>query len=257
MAAENSCSAGCNCAAGAACGCGSAGASHSQGGGGHSRSLCRIHGILGLYLAGFVLLHLGINALAMRPTRYSSLLAWLHGRPDLTKILSLIMVSLPLTVQIATGLIRISRGGLRGHCRHGPLPPWAQRLSGLVILLFLTIHLLLAKVVAPFDVAQAVPSASRAVIGPTGPWASELGLASLTVIALWAAALHVGNGILTALRFVVSRPKIQEQPAVRAICTAIGLVLVTAGFCGWTALLVQSHGVQSAAVAQPQHHEHR
>jgi len=256
MATENACGAGCNCGAGAACGCGSGGTSHSSGGG-HSRSLCRIHGVLGLYLAGFMLVHLGLNALAVRPARYASLLAWLYGRPDLIKILSLVLVILPLSVQITTGLLRVVRGGLRGRCRHGPLPPWAQRISGLVILVFLAIHLFLTKVVAPFDLARPMPSASHAVIGLTGPLTNQLGLALLTVIALWAVGLHVGNGILTALRFVVSRPKMQEQPAVRAICAAVGLVLITAGFCGWTALLVQSHSVQPAALAQAQPHEHR
>ena len=256
MATENACGAGCNCGAGAACGCGSGGTSHSSGGG-HSRSLCRIHGVLGLYLAGFMLVHLGLNALAVRPARYASFLAWLYGSPNLTKILSLVLVILPLTAQITTGLLRVVRGGLRGRCRHGPLPPWAQRISGLVILVFLAIHLFLTKVVAPFDFARAVPSASRAVIGSTGPLTNQLGLALLTVIALWAVALHVGNGILTALRFVVFRPRMQEQPAVRAICAAVGLVLITAGFCGWTALLVQSHSVQPAAFAQAQSHEHR
>jgi low temperature requirement protein LtrA len=95
------------------------------------------------------------------------------------------------------------------------------------------------------------------VVGSTGLLANQLGLAFLTMIALWAVAFHVGNGILTALRFVVSRPRMQEQPAVRAICAAVGLVLITAGFCGWTALLVQSRSVQPAALAQAQPHEHR
>ncbi len=58
-------------------------------------------------------------------------------------------------------------------------------------------------------------------------------------------------------RSLCRRPKIQQQAAVRVACAVVGLVLITAGFCGWTALLVQSHSVQPAALAQAQPHEHR
>jgi succinate dehydrogenase/fumarate reductase cytochrome b subunit len=193
---------------------------------------------VGLYLGVFVLIHLGIGALAVRPNLYGSLLASLHRQANHTRVLSVSFVLLPLAVQIATGVLRILRGGLRGHCQHGPLPSWVQRLSGLVLLGFLAIHLLLAKVIAPFDTRQALASAAGAVIAPTGLVAVDRAVALFAVVALWAVALHVGNGACSAIRFVARGPRIQERAVWRSFCTVLGLVILSAGLCAWTALLV-------------------
>jgi len=262
MASENSSvSSGCNCGSGGACGsggscgCGSAGAKHGSGGASHSRRLCQIHGLVGLYLAGFVLVHLGLNALAMRPKVYGSMLAGLHERPGRANVLSLAFVLLPLAVQITTGLMRIARGGLRGSCQHGPLPSWVQRVSGLVVLGFLGIHLLLAKVIAPFNPAHAMASAAGVVIAPTGQFAVNCCVALLTVVALWAVALHVGNGVCSAIRFVISRPAIQGRTAWRSLCAVVGLVVLSAGLCAWTALLVRPSVPPQAPFAELRQHD--
>lgn len=255
MASESTCGSDCNCGSGGACGCGSAGEKHDAGGSSHSRRLCQIHGLMGLYLALFVLLHLGLNALAVRPNLYRSLLAGLHGNSDRVNVLSLVFVLLPLTVQITTGVIRIGRGGLRGHCQHGPLPSWVQRVSGLVLLGFLGIHLLLAKVIAPFHVERAIISAASIVLAPTGRFAINCGVALLTMVALWAVALHVGHGVCSAIRFVISRPAIRGRVVWRSLCAVVGLVVLSAGLCAWSALLVGTHITPTAPLAELQHHD--
>jgi len=255
MAAESACSSGCNCGSGGNCGCGSTGASHSSGSSSHSRRICQIHGLVGLYLCGFVLLHLGLNALAVSPNLYASLLSELHTQHECVNALSLAFVLPPLAVQVATGLIRIGRGGLRGRCQHGPLPSWVQRLSGLVLLGFLGIHLILAKVVAPFDPSRALASAAGVVIAPTGRFAVNCCVALLAVIAIWAVALHIGNGAVSAVRFVVSRPAAQGRAAWRSFCAVAGLVVLSAGLCAWTALLVRTQVPSSTPLAEVRQHD--
>jgi succinate dehydrogenase/fumarate reductase cytochrome b subunit len=256
MTTQSSCGgSGCNCGSEGSCACSAAGASHGSGGGGHSRRLCQIHGLVGLYLCGFVLLHLGVGALAVRPELYASVLSIVHEHPAQASVLSLVFVLLPLAVQTTTGVIRIGRGGLRGHCQHGPLPSWVQRVTGLVVLGFLGLHLLSAKVLAPFDAGRALASAAGVAIAPTGQVAINCALALLTVVALWAVAFHVGNGACSAIRFVISRPAIHERTAWRSFCAVVGLVVLTAGLCAWTALLVRPHVMSPTPLAKLQQHD--
>jgi succinate dehydrogenase/fumarate reductase cytochrome b subunit len=255
MASGSSCGSGCNCGSGGTCGCASTGASHGSGGSSHSRRLCQIHGLVGLYLCAFVLLHLGLNALAVRPSLYTSVLSGLHGRRDLVNVLSIIFVLLPLGVQVATGVIRIGRGGLYGRCQHGPLPSWVQRVSGLVLLSFLAIHLILAKLIAPFDPRRVLDSAVGVVIAPTGRFAINCGVALFAIVAIWAVALHIGNGAISAVRFVISRPATQGRVAWRSLCAAVGLVVLSAGLCAWTALLFRTQVAPSAPLAAIQQHD--
>jgi succinate dehydrogenase/fumarate reductase cytochrome b subunit len=213
--------------------------------------------LVGLYLCGFVLLHLGLNALAVRPNLYASVLSELHGSRERVNVLSIVFVLLPLAAQVATGVTRIARGGLRGRCQHGPLPSWVQRVSGLVLLTFLGIHLILAKVVAPFDPGRALASAAGVVIAPTGRFAINCGVALLTVVAIWAVALHIGNGAISAVRFVISRPAAQGRVAWRSFCVVVGLVVLSGGLCAWTALLVRTQVSPSAPLAEIQQHDRR
>jgi hypothetical protein len=125
----------------------------------------------------------------------------------------------------------------------------------LVLLSFLVIHLILAKVVAPFDPAHALTSAAGVVIAPTGRFAFNCGVTLLTVVAIWAVALHVGNGAVSAIGFAILRPTTHGRTAWRSLCAVVGLVVLSVGLCAWTALLVRTQDSASAPLAEIQQHD--
>lgn len=194
-------SGGCGCGhshGSSGCGCGGA-HSHAKASSSHSgcgcrgiRGLRRTHALLGAVLIIFVALHFAASATAFFPARYESLALFLRDLVEKAPPLQLGLFAL-LAAQAVTGILLLKRSGLRlrsARCQgDSPLRYFIQRWSGLIIFVFLVVHIAMAKLrIAHPDVASV----------REGLFAGNGFLIALYVLAVAATLFHLANGTWTA-----------------------------------------------------------
>ena len=226
----------------------------------------KVHSACGLLVGAFLLEHLAATALGLRPSlfaRYMQFLQavlseapWLHA-----------LVLVPLGVAALFGGYLLLQAGLRFNVkkcnRGGKLRYWLQRMSAIVLLLFLGYHLLTLRGYRPttdttlkeagvsgaagVDPAQVVFTGS--VRGFQAAWPKSAPLYPLRLLAMagllvgtWAAVYHLSNGLWSAAIAwgIVETPASQRRW--EWVCLAAGVVLATLGAMGWFAFTATPGG---------------
>jgi succinate dehydrogenase/fumarate reductase cytochrome b subunit len=203
------------------CGCGSHHAKRHA----HAcatRNWRRTHATIGAALTLFILLHLSLAALAFAPATFeavaTTLRAWTNQAP-------LLLYDL-LGALIAQG---VTGARLLHATRHGesPLRMSAQRWSGVLVLAFVLVHVLMALLRG----VGVTPSAARAVLFAGNPL-----LVAFYTLALAGLAWHAGHGVWTGASSWGLREK---NPALcRAVAVATGVILAALGGAAIWALSV-------------------
>jgi succinate dehydrogenase/fumarate reductase cytochrome b subunit len=199
------------------CGCGGHAAHGKKSHSCATRNWRRVHAALGVGIIAFLLLHFAVAALAFSPTSFEAVAARLREWTTQAPLLLFVLLGI-LAAQVVTGGKLMSPG--RHGTRHGenPLRMSVQRWSGMLVLVFLLVHVVMALGRG----VGVTPSAARAALFAGNPLL--VGFYAISVAGL---AWHAGHGVWTG----ASSWSVREQnPALwRAVAIVTGLVLAALG----------------------------
>lgn len=203
----------------------------------------------GFMLAGFLFLHLVVNAFSLWPNRFQALVSRSHSLGALLPVLEVGGIFIPLAIHLGFGLRTLRREKLRfGVAKHhhgGDLRQWLQRVTAVILILFLSFHLVVMHrwFGGRFDPQDAFASAAHGVWQfwrglPPGNLANLL-FAQIYLLGMLAAIYHVANGLATGAEVVgwVRTPAAQQRLWRINLCLAP--VLLVIGMTAWYALAVR------------------
>jgi succinate dehydrogenase / fumarate reductase cytochrome b subunit len=220
-----------------------------------------IHAACGLWLTGFVVLHLGMSVSGLTPVLYQQNVDRLNLVVNSIPGVTLFGIIIPLLLQGTTGLFLVQREGLKfytGKCdRGGRVRFFLQRWTALVVLAFVAVHFstmhdwglhLLYRVThwqtlaryAAGGIFQSGDAFASTVRGFTsliraGSMAQGVNAVAmfLPLVGIWATAFHVANGAWSGslLWKIFSTP--QSKQLWRFTCIIFGIALASAGSLAW------------------------
>ena len=200
----------------------------------------------GFALGGFLLLHLALNSLAWWPEKFQAASNRIHSLGAALPMLEVGLVFIPLAVHIAFGLRTLCREKLRfgveKHHHGSDLRQWLQRLTALILLVFIAFHVVTLHrwFGGRFDPLDALGSASRAIRqfwrGLPAGHPGNLLFAQFYLLGIAAAVYHLANGIATGAEVLgwVSTPGSQQR--LWRISVIASSALLLAGLAAWLAL---------------------
>ncbi|MDR3764677.1 MAG: hypothetical protein P4M01_11320 [Acidobacteriota bacterium] len=213
----------------------------------------RIHALSGLLFTGFLLIHLGVSAMAVRPELYQAAVNQVESVLAFSPGLILSAIFLPFAVQAGLGLYLVQHHGLRYNVkkcnRGGKLRFFLQRWSGLAILAFFLFHVgtlhmwglhlayrlthasALAGYAAGglFQPQAAFASTVQGITHVFGGAAANGVLLAATLLAVLLTAFHAGNGAWTGgIVWKISGTRVNAT-LWTAFSWAIGAALVLLG----------------------------
>jgi succinate dehydrogenase / fumarate reductase cytochrome b subunit len=202
--------------------------------------------LTGFALGGFLLLHFTINALALWPTKFQAAVDHNHSLDAWLPILEVGLIFIPLAIHVAFGLRTLRREKLKfgapKHHHGSALRNWLQRLSALILLAFISFHVVTLHrwLGGRFTPDSAFDSASRAIWQfwrnlPAGHPVNLL-VAEFYVLGIVAAAYHVSNGIATGAEVLGLATRPSAQKWVIRGCLILGPLLLLIGLSAWHAL---------------------
>jgi succinate dehydrogenase/fumarate reductase cytochrome b subunit len=205
--------------------------------------------LAGLMLGGFLLLHLAINLLALSPVAFQAVVTRGHALGITLPVLEISLVFVPLGVHVGLGLRALCREklkfGVEKHHHGSDLRHWLQRVSAVIMLVFIVFHLVTMHrwFGGKFDPHHAFSSASDALWHfwrglPRGHPGNVL-FAQLYLLGLLAMAYHLTNGLATgaAVLGLATTPAAQQR--LWRLCRVAAPVLLLAGLVGWWAFAVK------------------
>ena len=187
----------------------------------------RIHAMLGVVVGLFVVAHLAIAMTGLWPERYQSLVNLIHRLGPALPVIELALVFIPLLVQVGYGLRMLLKIGMAYHTdkksRGGDLRFFLQRLSAVILLLFIAFHVatmhrwgfhLLYEITGMdalkgYEAAglfhpdgQAFQSTATAIRSYWSPDSirhpANLFVVGFYAIGIWAVCYHLANGLATS-----------------------------------------------------------
>jgi succinate dehydrogenase / fumarate reductase cytochrome b subunit len=200
----------------------------------------------GFALGGFLLLHLALNSLVWWPEKFQAASNRIHSFGAALPALEVGLVFIPLAVHIAFGLRTLRREklkyGVEKHHHGSNLRQWLQRLTALILLVFIAFHVgtLHRWFGGRFDPHDAFGSASRAIgqfwCGLPAGHPGNLLFAQFYLLGIAAAVYHLANGIATGAEVLgwVSTPGSQQR--LWRISVIASSALLLAGLAAWLAL---------------------
>ncbi|MGD0816649.1 MAG: hypothetical protein ABSA83_23920 [Verrucomicrobiota bacterium] len=234
--------------------------------GGH---VCPRHylAITGFILGSFLLLHFIVNAFGLWPARFQTVVTLIHGLGAVLPILEIGLV-LTLAIHVVLGLRTLCREKLtlgveKHHCR-SDVRYWLQRVTAVVLLVFLSFHLammhrwgfhlvyqithwpVLRRYAASglFEPQRAFASASEAQWRfwdeHTASPANWL-MAQLYLLGIAAAVYHLANGVATATEVLGFVTTTSQKDRCWRVCTGAGYVLAAIGLAAWYAFTPGAH----------------
>jgi len=216
--------------------------------GGHT---CPRHylAVSGLLLGAFLALHLSINALALWPGRFQTFVNHSHSLGVLLPVLEIVLIFMPLAIHLNYGLRTLKREklkyGVDKHHHGSDLRQWLQRVTAVILLLFLTFHLVTLHrwLGGRFDPHSAFSSASQAIWQfwhgqPAGSFPNLL-FAQFYLIGIVAAVYHLTNGVTTGAEVLgwVKNPAAAER--VWRVSLIVAPALLLAGLAAWYAFAIK------------------
>jgi len=203
----------------------------------------------GFCLAGFLVLHLAMNALALWPAKFQAAVSRNHSLGLLLPVLEAGLIFAPLAVHVAYGLRMLRRDklkyGVEKHHHGSDLRNWLQRLTALILLAFILFHLAVLHrwLGGRFDPDNAFASASHAIwqfwSGLPAGHPGNLLFAEFYLLGLAAGVYHVANGLVTGAEVLgwVRTSAAQDRLWRISACAAPALFL--AGLAAWYALALR------------------
>jgi succinate dehydrogenase / fumarate reductase cytochrome b subunit len=172
------------------------------------RSCPRLYlALTGFVLGGFLVLHLGTNALGLWPGRFQAAVNRNRGLGGVLPALEIGLVLLPLAIHAALGVRTLRRErltfGVAKHHHGSDLRQWLQRVTASILLVFIAFHLVTLHrwFGGRFDPENAFSSVSQSIrhywLGlPVAHPANQL-MVEFYLLAVAAAVYHLANGIAT------------------------------------------------------------
>ena len=226
----------------------------------------KVHSVAGIVFGAMMVQHLVINALGLWPARYQAVVSRIQSLGSLLPWLSLTLVFLPLAVHVGFGLKMLRGAGLAYHTgkhhRGGDLRFLLQRVSAVILLAFLALHVLtlhdwgfhqvyrltgwdalstyqLSGLFQPDRAHASTTSAIRDLASPAGPLAAgNVLVMGFYLLAIWATAYHLANGLsTTAMVWNLTRSHEAEARLAR-VSAGFGIVLACVGTLAWCAFTV-------------------
>jgi succinate dehydrogenase / fumarate reductase cytochrome b subunit len=205
--------------------------------------------ITGFLLGGFLALHLAVNALGLWPDKFQAAVNRNHSLGALLPVLEVGLIFLPLTIHVAFGLRTLRREkltfGVEKHHHGSDLRQWLQRVTALIMLAFITLHLATLQrwFGGRFDPKHAFSSASHAIWQfwhglPAGN-PGNLIFAQFYLLGIVAAVYHVTNGVATGADFWGRPSTPVAHTRLWRICLIAAPALLLAGLAAWYAFAVR------------------
>lgn len=241
-------------AAGPRCGCGEHAASELEPtpGCGCQKLLWirKTHSVAGALFGLFLVEHLLATTLGNAPAGFGAYMQWLNSVLSAAPWLEWLLY-VPLAVAIAFGGYLLWLAGLRYQVkkckRGGKLRYWLQRVSAVVLLVFVAVHLFSVRNYhIPAGQGEAsgeiyVASVQQFQAGwPSG--GARISAVALLLVGTLAAIYHLANGAWSAAVawHIVETPAAQSR--LGHLCLAGGLVLGLLGILGWHAFALTPPG---------------
>jgi len=235
--------------------------------GGH---ICPRHylAITGFILGMFLLLHLTVNALGLWPARFQTMANLTHGLGAALPILEIGLVLVPLAIHVTLGLRTLRREKLvlgveKRHCG-SDVRYWLQRVTAVILLVFLSFHLATMHRWGFHLVYQMThwPAVGRYAAGglfePQRAFASvseaqwhfwdehttnpaNLLIVELYLLGIAVAVYHLANGVATGVEVLGFVTTSKRKENLWRVCMGAGFVLAAIGMAGWYAFTPAAH----------------
>jgi succinate dehydrogenase/fumarate reductase cytochrome b subunit len=223
--------------------------------------------LTGFALGAFLLLHLSVNALGLWPARFQTAVSFIDGFGIALPSLEIILV-LTLAIHIAFGLRTLRREKLifdvKKHHRGSDLRYWLQRVTAVILLVFLAFHLATMHRWGLHLLYQMThwPWVKRYAAGglfePQRAWASiseaqwhfwdqhaanpaNLLIAELYLLGIAAAVYHLANGAATGAEVLGLATTTRRKKRLWLVCTSAGSILAAIAMAGWYAFAPGAH----------------
>jgi succinate dehydrogenase/fumarate reductase cytochrome b subunit len=217
--------------------------------------------ISGFILGGFLLLHLTFNAIGLWPGRFQTLVNLVHGLGAALPVLEMGLV-LVLAIHVALGMRTLAREkltlGVEKHHQGSDARYWLQRVTAVILLLFLSFHLATMPqwglhfvyqithwpalgcyaVGGRFVPQHAFASVSQAMSlfwGEQAANPANLLIAEFYLLGIASAIYHLVNGAATGAEVLGFVTGSAQKERLLRWCMGIGVVLATAGMMAWYA----------------------
>jgi succinate dehydrogenase / fumarate reductase cytochrome b subunit len=200
-------------------------------------------------LGGFLVLHLAVNLLGLWPARFQAAVNRIHGLGAALSVLEIGLIFIPLTLHVTLGLRTLYREklkfGVEKHHHGSDLRQWLQRVSALILLVFIVFHIVTLHrwFGGRFDPHYAFNSASQAIWqfwhGQPAGHPGNLLFAEFYLLGIVAAVYHLTNGIATGSEVLGFTTTPAAQHRLWRICIAAAPVLLLAGLAVWYAFAVR------------------
>jgi succinate dehydrogenase / fumarate reductase cytochrome b subunit len=203
----------------------------------------------GFVLGGFLVLHLAVNTLGLWPARFQTAVNRIHGLGAAQPVLEIALIFIPLAIHMAFGLRTLWREklkfGIEKHHHGNDLRQWLQRVSALILLAFITFHVVTLHrwFGGRFDPHNAIGSVSQALwqFWPGLPAGHPVNLlvAEFYLLGIAAAVYHLANGIATGSEVLGFTAAPAAQQRLWRTCLAAAPVLLLAGLAAWHAFAMK------------------
>lgn len=223
--------------------------------------LRRIHSLAGIAFGGFVAFHLTVNATSLSPAVYQQEVNQIYALGPNLPFVEIAFIFLPLFIHVLYGLYITGRGAKWNavHYNYGGNVRYTlQRVSGLVLLVFLAYHLATLNSFGLgmiyglthwsalssfpwFHPNFAYSSTVNAIKTPYShnPWFwANIFSDGLYLLGVWAAVYHMANGFWTAAIAWGLTVTAKSQRRWGNVCVAIGVIVGIIGTVAWLGVTV-------------------
>jgi succinate dehydrogenase/fumarate reductase cytochrome b subunit len=219
--------------------------------------------VTGFILGAFLLLHLTVNALGLWPARFQTVVTCMHGLSAALPNLEIGLI-LALAVHVVLGLRTLRREklkwGVGKHHSGSDLRSWLQRVTAVILLVFLSFHLATMHRRGIHLVYQMTrwPAVERYAAGglflPQRAFASvseaqwhfwdehtanpaNLLIVELYLLGIAAAVYHLANGAATGVEVLGFVTTTRQKDRCWRVCVGAGFVLAVIGMAAWYAFV--------------------
>jgi succinate dehydrogenase/fumarate reductase cytochrome b subunit len=226
----------------------------------------RVHALGGVLVGLFVVSHLAIAVTGLWPQRYQGFVNQIHRLGSALPVIELTLIFVPLLAQVVYGLRMLAKTGMAYRTgkksRGGDLRFFVQRLSAVILLLFLGFHVAtmhrwgfhLLYEATGMDLlkgyqdaglfhadGRAFPSTAAAIRSYWGPESvrcpANLLVAGFYAVGIWAVCYHLANGLATsAMAWGIAATETTQRRCT-VLCLGLGVVLTFAGTAAWYAFV--------------------
>lgn len=219
--------------------------------------------ITGFLLGAFLLLHLIVNALGLWPARFQAVVTLIHGLGAALPNLEIGLI-LTLVIHVMFGLRTLQREkltlGVEKHHCGSDMRYWLQRVTAVILLVFLSFHLATMPRWGLHLVYQVThwPAVERYAVGglfePQRAFASVSDaqwhfwdehtanpanwlVVELYLLGIAAAVYHLANGVATGADVLGLVTTTKRKESFWRVCMGAGFVLAAIGLAGWYAFI--------------------